>query len=431
MWDIAVHGFFDDRAEAASAEEVAGVHRWLGMPRVAAMLYGFLAVLGSWALGYVAFDPRPFFFFVVPEYVLGTLLISRLMGRKVRPMLLLHLQLILDLAAVTCAVAYTGGVRSPFVLLFLLVVVSASLVSVRSLLGIGIATALIYETMSVAGRAGLVPALRSSPFPYQLQDALTLGVLGLIVALIAFQSSYYLSKIREKDEEVLKLKDEFMFRTIHDLRSPSAVIRFILKKYETKYGETFPNGEGSGYGSDIKLVGGALGRMTVLIEDLLKLAAGERPEFKVRSDKLDLRPVIEGAAQELGPLMGKKGIAFSYVPEGAAPVLGDADKLREVFGNFLDNAVKYNKEGGSIAVRHRVEGSFLATEIEDTGVGISTANMEKLFTPYFRGDAGKQVPGTGLGLYLTRKLLEKMRGSVAARSERGRGSVFTVYLPLA
>lgn len=431
MWDIAVKGLFDDRAEAATASEIAGVHRWLGLPRVASALYGFLAVLGSWAFGHVAFDPRPFFFFVVPEYVLGTMLISRLVGRKVRPMLLLNLQLVLDLAAITVALAYTGGVHSPFVLLLLLVIVSASLVSVRTLLGIGLVTACIYESLSVAGHAGLLPALLESPFPYQLQDAFTLAIIGLIVGLIAFESSYYLSKLREKDEEVIKLKDEFLFRTVHDLRSPSSVIRFMLKKYEQKYGEAFPDGRGAEYGSDLKLVEKALGRMTVLIEDLLRLSAGERPEFKVRADRIDLAALIQGAAEELGPLMAKRKIAFSYAPEGGATAIGDEEKLKEVFGNFLDNAIKYNKEGGTIGVRHRREGAALLTEIEDTGMGISAKSLENLFTPYFRGDADKSVPGTGLGLYLTKKLLEKMGGAVTVRSTQGKGTTFTVSLPLA
>jgi signal transduction histidine kinase len=406
------------------ADDIVSLHRWLSIPRVAASVVGLAAIIGYWYFQPSVFDPRPFFYFLIPEYVLTSMLLSRLIIRKVRQTALLNLQIVLDLAAVTFVVAYTGGVKSPFVLLFLLVIISASLLSGRALVGVGVAAAVIYETMSVAEHAGLFPLIRRATFSYQQQDAVTLVVIGLIAALIAFQSTYFLSRIREKDEEILKLKDEFIFRTVHDLRSPSTVIRFIAAKYGAA-----PDRE---LRKDIGRVNAALDRMSLLIDDLLKMATGSRPDFVVHADRVDLSSIIRSASEELAPAMENRRVRFTYAPSESLPqVIGDVEKFKEIFSNLLDNAVKYNREGGSIAVTHGHDGHSLATSVTDTGVGISIENQKKLFAPFFRGDVGIDVRGTGLGLYMTKKLIEKMRGRIEVSSAPGVGTTFTVYFPIA
>lgn len=428
MWDITLRGFFDDNPGGAGDDDVVGMYKWLSIPRFAATIVSVSAIALFWAFGTVRFDPKPVLFMVVPAFLAASITVDRLIRRKVAPMLLLDLQLFIDLCGVTAGVLLTGGVRSPFVLLYILVIISASLVSVRTLIGIGVATAVLYEMMAVAEHARVGRLAEMTRLAYQQQDAVTIVIFGLIIGLIAFQSSYYVSRIREKDDEVLRLKDEFLFRTIHDLRSPSTVIRFTVEKY--KGGEAAKNDPA--FRKDLDLMSAALGRMSRLIEDLLQISRGAAPEFIVRADRLDLASIVSAAAAELAPVMDRTNVSFAYdLPAKPPMIIGDSDKLKEVFSNFLDNAVKYNRDGGSISIVHRHAGKYLVTDIADTGKGISRESLEKLFTPYFRGDADKDVPGTGLGLYITKKLLEKMGGKVEVSSTAGKGSTFSVLLPAA
>lgn len=428
MMNTKLRGFFDDYPKEITGDDVLVLYRWLSIPRIATLVVSGVAISAFWLLQSIDFDPRPVLFGLIPAFIGVSYVIDRLIRRKFMPLLMLNLQVLTDLIGVAFGVLLTGGVRSPFVGLFILVIISASLISVRTLIGVGVLTALLYEAMAIVEHAGLNPIIPGMSRGYQQQDVITIVIFGLIVALIAFQSSYYVSRIREKDEEVLKLKDEFMFRTIHDLRSPSTVIRFILEKYKD-VPAIRANAEAT---QDMEHVRNALGRMSNLIEDLLKLSVGVSPGFTVKAEPVDVPAVIAAVAGDLASIMEKKGVSFSQqVPPGLPKAKSDTEKLKEAFDNFIENAVKYNREGGTIAVTYRGDGDMLVTEIADTGVGISEASMKKLFSPYFRGDASKEIQGTGLGLYMTRKLLERLGGSVDVRSEQGKGTTFSIRLPLA
>lgn len=428
MIDTRLRGFFDDYPREITGDDVLVLYRWLSIPRIATLVVSCAAIGAFWLLQSIDFDPRPVLFGLIPAFLIVSYVINRLIRRKFMPLSMLNLQIFADLIAIAFGVLLTGGVRSPFVGLFILVIISASLISVRTLVGVGVLTALLYEAMAIVEHAGLNPIIPGMSRGYQQQDVITIVIFGLIVALIAFQSSYYVSRIREKDEEVLKLKDEFLFRTIHDLRSPSTVIRLVLEKYR-EVPAIRANAEAS---QDMEQVRNALGRMSNLIEDLLKLSAGMSPVFVVKAEPVDVPAVIASVVEGLTAVMEKKGARFSQqVPPGLPKARGDAEKLKEAFDNFIENAVKYNRQGGTITVTYRVDGSALVTEIADTGVGISEDSLKKLFSPYFRGDASKEIQGTGLGLYMTRKLLERMGGSVDVRSEQGKGTTFAIRLPIA
>jgi len=112
-------------------------------------------------------------------------------------------------------------------------------------------------------------------------------------------------------------------------------------------------------------------------------------------------------------------------------VFAGPERLKEIFSNLIDNAIKYNKDGGTVTITHQVEGSFLKTIMKDSGVGMSAENLTKLFTPYFRVDTQEQIQGTGLGLFTVKKFVEEAGGSITVDSKMGEGTSFTVSLPLA
>lgn len=409
-----------------SDDDAIELYRWLTIPRVATVVVMVAAIVWFWFRGMIDFDPEPIIFGLVPIFLAASAAVGVLIMRKLRPIFLLVVQLVIDTMGVTAAILMTGGVRSPFVGMYVLVIVSAGIISTGTAVGIGLLITLLYGAMAWIDRLG-GPVIHGMSMGSAQTDAISLTVFVLIVALVAFQSQFYARRIREKDEELLKLKDEFLFRTIHDLRSPSVVIKIILEKYrDPKLFEKFPEFKG-----DVTLVQGALDRMTTLIEDLLKIGRGEQTGFVIKKDPLDPAAVMDGVVTELGPVMAKKNVTVTHSKEGAAKIVGDLEKLKEAFNNFVENAVKYNREGGKIAIGYKREKRMLAITVADTGIGISEKSLQKLFTPYFRGDIGREIQGTGLGLYMTKRLIEKMAGSVTVESKKGEGTTFTIRLPLA
>ncbi len=409
-----------------SDDDAVELYRWLTIPRVATVGVMVAAISWFWFHGAIDFDPEPIIFGLVPIFLAASATVGVLIMRKLRAAFLLVVQLVIDTMGVTAAILMTGGIRSPFIGMYVLVIVSAGIISTGTAIGIGLLIAALYGGMAWLDRLG-GPVVHGMSMGYAQNDAISLTVYVLVVALVAFQSQFYARRIREKDEELLKLKDEFLFRTIHDLRSPSTVIRLILEKYaDPVLHRKFPEMEG-----DIGMIQGALGRMTNLIEDLLKIGRGEQTGFVLKKDALDPAAVMNGVIAELGPVIKKKNVTVEHVAAGAAKILGDAEKLKEAFNNFVENAVKYNRDGGAITVAYRKEARALAVTIADTGIGISEKSLQKLFTPYFRGDIGREIQGTGLGLYMTKRLIEKMGGAVAVASVKEKGTTFTVRLPLA
>lgn len=108
---------------------------------------------------------------------------------------------------------------------------------------------------------------------------------------------------------------------------------------------------------------------------------------------------------------------------------GDANRLRQVFANLLDNAIKYTPAGGNVRVRAFAEGNFRIVEFEDTGSGIPLEEQPRIWERLYRGDKSRSQRGLGLGLSLVKAVVEAHQGKVSVRSEPGKGSIFRVSLP--
>jgi signal transduction histidine kinase len=137
--------------------------------------------------------------------------------------------------------------------------------------------------------------------------------------------------------------------------------------------------------------------------------------------------VIDSAAVHV-----PEDISLALDPDGSPRIVCDENKLRQVLVNLLDNAIKYSPGGGRVEIRLRRETSHCLIEVVDDGLGIPMDERNRIFEKFYRLDPQqtKGVGGSGLGLYICRELVERMNGQLTVASEPGRGSTFTVELPL-
>jgi CheY-like chemotaxis protein len=173
--------------------------------------------------------------------------------------------------------------------------------------------------------------------------------------------------------------------------------------------------------------------LSTLVDGLLDIAKIEAGRLQLNRDRVALGELLEQLVDMFRIQAGAKGIQFRYEPAANVPpyVFADEKRLRQILINLLSNAVKYTRQGGVLfRVRHRGQNSEF--EVADTGIGIDAADLQRIFQPFERGKTARALglPGTGLGLTITKLLAEIMGGEVSVESTVGEGSLFRVRLML-
>jgi signal transduction histidine kinase len=174
-------------------------------------------------------------------------------------------------------------------------------------------------------------------------------------------------------------------------------------------------------------------RLTRMINDLLDLSRIEAGRLEMSPGELSLEPVFARAVDATQPLCAEKGISvFSTVEEDLPPVFADADRLHQVLTNLLANAVKFSPEGGTIRLSGTRKERFALISVSDEGPGIPPDRLEQIFERFHQvRDTQKSQPlGTGLGLTISREIVDTMGGNIRAESELGHGAVFYFTVPL-
>ncbi len=231
-------------------------------------------------------------------------------------------------------------------------------------------------------------------------------------------------------QEASRLKSEFLANMSHELRTPlNAIIGFGELLYD---GVVEPSSrEYKEFLSDILNSGRHL---LQLINDILDLAKVEAGKLDFHPETIALEPVVGEVVAVLRAGAANKDIAIEVaIAPSFDSVFIDPSRFRQVLYNLLSNAFKFTLAGGKVTVRLAPDGdAAFCLEVEDTGAGIAPEDMHRLFVEFeqLEGGGAKKHGGTGLGLALTRRLVEAQGGSVSARSTLGKGSVFRVVLPL-
>jgi signal transduction histidine kinase len=171
-----------------------------------------------------------------------------------------------------------------------------------------------------------------------------------------------------------------------------------------------------------------------LINNVLDLSKIEAGKVELRSEDFDLPDVIDGVVKSLVPIAERRSITLDRnLADDVATVKLDKNKFRQILYNLLSNAIKFNNTGGKVLIETgRVNPDSFTLTVTDNGIGISQEDQKRLFIPFMQVDASttRRHEGSGLGLALTKTLIELHGGRIEVESEVGQGTSFTVTLPL-
>ncbi len=254
-------------------------------------------------------------------------------------------------------------------------------------------------------------------------------VTRLTAELVSFEErlNQQLRQAKEEAERASRAKSEFLGRMSHELRTPlNAVIGFaqILELDDPASDEQRENIQHI-------LKGGR--HLLSLINEVLDLAKIEAGRLELSLEPVRIRPLVDDTLALVQPLAAAQRIAVEHrsVGQGTWQVVVDQHRLQQVLLNLLSNAIKYNRPGGTITYSEPAEG-WLRVGVTDTGHGIPAEDMSRLFTPFERLRAERTgVEGTGIGLALSKALVEAMGGTIGLYSTVGQGSTFWFELPRA
>jgi len=228
-------------------------------------------------------------------------------------------------------------------------------------------------------------------------------------------------------KEAEQLKDDFLSLVSHELRTPLTTIhggvRTLLRHYRQLDPATFE--------SLLSDVADESERLTRLVSNMLDLSRIRAGRLRLETEPFLLEPVIRRAAEAAAPKLAGRSLTLA-IADDLPPVEGDADRIEQVLRNLLENAGKYVPAGGHVAISARAAPPVVVVTVADDGPGIPTDQLARIFERFHRVERpDRQTSGAGLGLYLSRHLIEAHGGKLWVESQPGQGSQFSFSLPIA
>jgi signal transduction histidine kinase len=357
---------------------------------------------------------------------------------------LANAQVVCDVVAVAALIQYTGGVENPFMVFIIFpVVYSLPLLKRRTVLLHATLAALLINIVFWGQYSGFLPHVHlptvqdeslfsSSLYVFQVSFTITI-TLFLLIVIGGSTASTLRRRERELENAYRQLRDFHEARTFyvrkvsHELRAPLAAIRSMLRVMIQGFvGSVDPR-----HSEMLQRVDKRAEGLLELVAELLrftKLEASERPD---RKEIIDITELVSGVTRLFEHLAKEKqlNLMVSVVP---CAVFGNKEDLKELVTNLVSNAIRYTPENGNVWIWGLVHGSQLELSVKDTGIGIPKDKLPNVFDEFFRAsNARKSVPeGTGMGLAISQRIVELHGGKITVDSEEGKGTTFTVVLPI-
>jgi len=237
-----------------------------------------------------------------------------------------------------------------------------------------------------------------------------------------------LMQAKERAESADRLKSAFLASMSHELRTPlNSIIGFTGILLQGLTGDL--NDEQK---KQLNIVRNSAHHLLSLINDVLDISKIEAGQLQVEHEPFDLSSSIRKVEETIRPLAETKGLNFDIMIDPHVGIItGDARRFEEVILNLLSNAIKFTEQG-RVTVTVTSDSDRVIIRVADTGIGIRTEDIDKIFKPFQQVDSGltRKYEGTGLGLTICKKLVRLMGGDIMVESEYGKGSVFTITLPV-
>jgi signal transduction histidine kinase len=236
------------------------------------------------------------------------------------------------------------------------------------------------------------------------------------------------ARVTERLAAIEKNKTQFLNLASHELRGPLTVVRGYVSMLEGGLLGTL-NERGR---RAVPVISAKVLEMNALIEQMIEAAQLEDGALMLRPETTDLRNVVSAAVDAARPLVEDKYQILVKCPERPVRVRVDGERIKTIVSNLVANAIKYSPTGGPVEIELISRGGIARVSVRDRGVGIAKDDLPILFTRFGRVSTPEtdHVPGTGLGLYLGRQLARLHGGEITVDSDPGRGSTFTLHLPV-
>ena len=256
-------------------------------------------------------------------------------------------------------------------------------------------------------------AARTTPF--RSRDNVNIGTITVLHDVTA---------VKQMDQ----MKSDFVSMVAHEIRSPLNSLLMQLKNvHDGLAGEVNPKQQ-----EILSRASDKIYNLNNLVTELLDLAKIESGLIGDEKERINLCSLLSEQKTFHSPYAGEKNIAITLeCPEGLPELFGNRQNLDEVFSNLITNAIKYSPEGGTITISAKKENEYLKIAVSDTGYGIDSEYLDKIFTRFFRvkDQNTRSINGTGLGLAIVKSIVEAHHGNIKVASEPGKGTTFTILLP--
>lgn len=357
--------------------------------------------------------------------------------------LFVKVQVVLDLVILTGMLHFAGGLTNPFGFYYIFHVILASiLLTRRDACEIAAVALVLYAGMVLLEHYEVVdfhPIAPPPDVPYTGYMLTAIVAIGTTLFIAAFMATSIMERLRQKEGELEHAlrdvkhlegtKSRFLVLVSHEMRSPIVAIRSILDAIRVAYKPCL----GDKPSEMLQRASERADSLLALTKDLLTLARQQSmQDSPPASETIDVLDLTRRNVELFRTEADEKQIAVKEdYPAAKFGVRGDHESMNLVISNLVSNAIRYTPGGGKVELAWKLDGPWAVFTVSDSGIGIPEADLQHIFKEFFRAENAKKftASGTGMGLAITRNVVERHGGTIALNSTEGKGTTFTVRLP--